>query len=91
METDSIMEKGAALTCLCEEEEKALLNAAKWIQQNGYPDQTVVIATDSQSLCSALQGRSANVGGLVSESVKCPGKVVIQWVPGQRDTGQRDG
>ena len=55
VDTDFIMEKGDALTCSCEEEEQALLNAAKWIQQNGDPDQTVVIATDSQSLCSALQ------------------------------------
>ena len=85
VETDFIMEKGAALTCSCEEEEQALLNAAKWIQQNGDPDQTVVIATDSQSLCSALQSRSANVGGLISEFAKCPGKVVIQWVPGHSE------
>ena len=85
VETDFIMEKGAALTCSCEEEEQALLNAAKWIQQNGEPDQTVVIATDSQSLCSALLSRSANVGGLISEFAKCPGRVVIQWVPGHSE------
>ena len=85
VETDSIMEKGAALTCSCEEEEQALLNAAKWIQQNGDPEQTVVIATDSQSLCTALQSRSANVGGLISELAKCPGRVMIQWVPGHSE------
>ena len=40
---------------------------------------------DSQSLCSALQSRSANVGGLVSDLDKCPGKVVIQCVPGHSE------
>ena len=82
VETDAIMEKGAALTCSCEEEEQAMLNAAKWIQQNGHLDQTIVIATDSQSLCSALQSRSADAGVLIREFAKCPGKVIIQWVPG---------
>ena len=82
VETDVIMEKGAALTCSCEEEEQAMLNAAKWIQQNGHLDQTIVIATDSQSLCSALQSRSADAGVLIREFAKCPGKVIIQWVPG---------
>ena len=85
VELENIMERGAALTCSCEEEEQAMWSAVKWIQRNGQPGETVVIATDSQSLCSALESRSAGVGGLLSELAKCPSKVVIQWVPGHSD------
>ena len=85
VELENIMKKGAALTCSCEEEEQAMWSAAKWIQQNGQPGETEVIATDSQSLCSALESRSAGVGGLISELAKCTSKVVIQWVPGHSD------
>ena len=81
-ESDVIKDKGAALTCSCEEEEQALRSAAKWIQLNGHADQTIVIATDSQSICSALRSRSLEVGPLVAEFAKCPGRVIIQWVPG---------
>jgi len=82
IEMDSIMERGAALTCSFEEELQAMLNAAKWLQEHGLPEQTVVIATDSQSLCSALQSRSTDAGVLIKELAKCPGKIIIQWIPG---------
>jgi ribonuclease HI len=85
VEWESICEKGAALTCSYEEEQQAMLNAAKWIQQNSQLQDTAVIATDSQSLCSALQSRSEGVGGLIGELSKCPGKIIIQWIPGHSE------
>ena len=42
VETDFIKKKGAALTCLCEEGQQPLLNAAKWMQHNSHREQTIL-------------------------------------------------
>ena len=81
----SILRKGADLTCSCEEETEAMKDAVDWINENSSAGQKIVIATDSQSLCSALLSRSEDAGPLVEKLSRCPGDVIIQWIPGHSE------
>ena len=78
----SILRKGAALTSSYEEELQAMHDAINWIIGNGVEGDKIVIATDSQSLCSALASRNEEVGSLLGEIRQCPCEVTIQWIPG---------
>ena len=80
-----IMKKGAARTSSYEEEDQAMRDAIAWVRENGHPDQRIVIATDSQSLCSALQNRSPEVNALLNAIEACSASITIQWIPGHSD------
>ena len=45
----------------------------------------VLVCTDSQSLCRALEGHGDTADELRNEIDKCPNELVIQWVPGHSD------
>ena len=80
-----IMKKGAARTSSYEEEDQAMKDAITWISENGQPDERIVIATDSQSLCSALLNRSSEVDEILNAIDTCSTPIVIQWIPGHSD------
>ena len=69
--------KGAALTSSYEEEVQAMEDAVSWIVENGEDGQRIVVATDSQSLCSALRFGGEEVAGLRGKLQRCSAEVVI--------------
>jgi ribonuclease HI len=79
--------KGAEFTSSYEEEFQAASTALQWIHQQQDIDQDcrVVIATDSQSLCMALEGLNAGADEIRSlmDAVSC--KLILQWIPGHSD------
>ena len=82
---ETIMLKGAAITSSCEEEIRAAEGAIEWINNNPIvePTDTVLIATDSQSMCKgliALNPEFDTILNLLDHSPCC--SVVFQWVPG---------
>ena len=81
----AIKRRGAILTSSFEEEMQAMHDAVSWMKEHGLRDQRIVVATDSQSLCSALQNRSNDVGDLLKNIRECQNQVVIQWIPGHSD------
>ena len=60
-------------------------DAIAWVRENGHPDQRIVIATNSQSLCSAFQNRSSEVDALLNAIEECRASINIQWIPGHSD------
>ena len=83
--SETIMRKGAALTSSYEEELQAMEDALSWSVENGEVGQRIVVATDSQSLCSALRFGGEEVAGLRCKLQRCSAEVVIQWIPGHSD------
>ena len=78
---ETITIRGAKLTCSYEEEHQAMLTACKWIGANCTHEQTVLIMTDSKSLCDALESRNPSIDEILNEIAACPATTVIQWVP----------
>ena len=72
--------KGAARTCSCEEEVEAAKRAVRWICEESYAnaDTTVVIATDSQSMCKALLAHGDGMDELRNEMDDLPCKLIFQ-------------
>lgn len=77
-----IRSKGAPYTSSYEEEKQAMTDAAQWIQANVAQEESVAIATDSQSLCMALEGHGTNVHDVWCELRRCAANITIQWIPG---------
>ena len=59
--------------------------AVSWIDEHLDPSNTVAIFTDSQSLCSALQGTSAVLDGLRQSISRVKCHLTVQWIPGHCD------
>ena len=61
---DTIKEKGALFTCSYEEEVQAMLEATEWISQNCIGEESILICSDSQSLCMALENHNPETEGI---------------------------
>ena len=85
-----ICKKGAAYTSSYEEESQALGDALAWIAENCGHGCRVVICTDSQSLCKALEECSEDVDNLRVDISGCKAEVCIQWVPGHSNIPDND-
>ena len=79
--------RGAALTSSYEEEREAGETAVAWLNSNPNidGDSRVVVATDSQSLCKAIERQSRGVDKILTGLATLPCEVVWQWVPGHSD------
>ena len=86
----TIMQRGRAHTSSYEEEVAAATMAVQWIRDNCSAEDSVLICTDSQSLCSALQGSSYILGELVDTIGQCAAKITFQWIPGHADIPGND-
>ena len=79
----SFLVKGAAFTSSYEEEVRAAERAMDWIlNQDQYSGKKIVLATDSQSLCCALESGNDDIQNLVSKICDINCRLVVQWVPG---------
>ena len=74
--------KGAKFTSSYEEGVRAMERAAEWIAANSEDADTILIATDSQSLCQALQHNNREVDDIMHHLSKTKAKITIQWLPG---------
>ena len=82
---DTLIERGRAFTCSYEEEACALELAAKWINEHCSQSTSILICTDSKSLCQKLLGNSIEATDLRQLLLSTPGTITIQWVPGHSD------
>ena len=80
--TSTMKVKGAKLTCSFGEEATAMEHASLYILDHCSKHDTVVIATDSQSLCSSLANRSPESDNIRANLAKTEATVHIQWLPG---------
>jgi ribonuclease HI len=81
-----VKSKGAAFTSSYEEELSAAMMAVEWITEADVDDFCkIVIATDSQSLCSALSGASTEIERLKNMIGAIPCKLIWQWIPSHCD------
>ena len=55
-----------------------------WVRENCSGTDKVVIATDSQSLCQALNGHDHQIKELRGQLLQIAAKVTIQWIPGHK-------
>ena len=74
--------RGADFTCSYEEELEAMKMAAQWITENSEEQETIMVCTDSQSLCLALQSYNPETDVIREMLQNYEGSVVIQWIPG---------
>ena len=65
-----------------EEECQALEDAVEWIEANCDETMEVLICTDSQSLCKAIEGTGEDIDYIRCMLERCKAKVTIQWIPG---------
>ena len=78
--------KGAAFTSSYEEELSAATMAIEWIATAEVDEFcTIVMATDSQSLCAALSGVSNEVERLLNAIGDLPCRLIWQWIPSHCD------
>ena len=56
-----------------------------WIEDHLNPGNFVAIFTDSQSLCTVLQGTSTALDGLRQSISRVPCHLTVQWIPGHCD------
>ena len=80
-----IRTRGAAFTSSFEEECQAFKDTMRWLAEYGAEYSRVLVCTDSQSLCRALEGHGDTADELRNEIDKCPNELLIQWVPGHSD------
>ena len=59
--------------------------AVEWTTAECGGDDKVVICTDSQSLCKAIEGANPDIDVLRCLLAACTAKLVIQWIPGHSD------
>ena len=74
--------KGSKYTSSFGEEVTAMEEATNYILQNCTANDTVVIATDSQSLCSSLSHHSPASDNIRANLAKSEATIIIQWIPG---------
>ena len=53
----------------------------EWIGKNCSQNQSVLIMTDSKSLCDALNSKNPGVDDIIIAIATCSAKITIQWVP----------
>ena len=77
-----IMVKGAEETSSYEEEVEAMKKALELINLNAGEGVSILIVTDSQSLCVSLSGPSTSLDEIHLLLDNCKHQLTIQWVPG---------
>ena len=77
----TITVKGASLTCSYEEELQAMLSTSEWIRDHCNRHQSILVMTDSKSLCDALNAHSPSTDYITNTINDCKAKITIQWVP----------
>ena len=82
---ETIIRKGAAYTCSYEEEVDAAITAAQWINLNCTEVEKILICTDSQSLCMALNSYNVETAPIRAAVHNSPAEIIIQWIPGHSD------
>ena len=80
VELETLMQKGAHLTCSYGEEEDAMSLAFDWLEQ--HTPSSALIITDSQSLCQGLINFKSELEPLLKRLQRYPNNLNIQWVPG---------
>ena len=59
--------------------------AVNWVVNNCTPDTSILIATDSQSLCEFLAAFGHAIKELRSKLLSMPQQIAIQWIPGHKN------
>ena len=77
---DKVTVKGAWRTASYFEEFAAMVMAYKWLEEN-CQEESVLICTDSLSMCQALDALNENVDSTIRRIAKLKLKLVVQWVP----------
>ena len=80
--THVIKSKGAPATTSYEEEVAAMGKALEWVNDHAGERVSVLIITDSQSLCVALREGNENLNNIQMLIDTCDQEIMIQWVPG---------
>ena len=80
--TDIFMTKGADHICSYEEELEAMEVATRKVRGSGYAGERVVIATDSQPICSALVSSSCDTANIHTNLADSSSTIHIVWIPG---------
>ena len=80
----TMMKKGSVLTSSYGEERTAMHMALDWVEEHCSDRNTVVIATDSQSLCQALMGYGHEIKSLRGRLLTITTNVIVQWIPGHK-------
>ena len=80
--TSKSTKKGSKHTSSFGEELTAMEEASDYILQNCNVNDVVVIATDSQSLCSSLSHHSPASDTIRAKLAKSEATIIVQWIPG---------
>ena len=75
---DTLLERGAPLTCSFEEERRAMQMALMWFKKHLTADNSVAVFTDSQSLCMALLGNHSSLDTMRYRINSSKAKITIQ-------------
>ena len=82
---DTILNRGSLFTCSYEEEVAAMGTAVQWVRDHCDRNWSVLICTDSQSLCMALRSFNQETEIIRVALKDHIGTVTIQWIPGHSD------
>ena len=77
---ETITTRGAEITSSYEEECHAMLTACEWIKANGTKEQTILIMTDSKSICDALEAKKPSLNSILYAVSTCTARIICQWV-----------
>ena len=80
--TDITKRKGSKYTSSFEEETNAMEAAANIVADTSTLMDVIVIATDSQSLCTALTNCNRETDNIRATLAQSAGRTIIQWIPG---------
>ena len=78
----TIKNRGCHFTSSFDEELAALTHALQWVIDQHLSNTTILICTDSKSLCDALAGRNVRVDDIHLLLHAVPATIIIQWIPG---------
>ncbi len=76
------MARGAPETTSYQEEVEAMKRALEWVSVQAAHNVTILIVTDSQSLCEALSSSNEELWEIQGLIDACCQELTIQWVPG---------
>ena len=79
---DTIRKRGRHFTSSFDEELAPLTHALQWVIHQHLSDATILICTDSKSLCDALAGRNVKVDDIRLLLHAIPANINIKWIPG---------
>jgi len=80
--SNTIRRKGARHTSSYGEELNAMEAAAEFILETADADETIVIGTDSQSLCTALLSANRETDRIRELLGQTEARIIVQWMPG---------